>query len=98
MIAGYCIGFMLKKIVKWALVILGVLGGIIFMAIQWMQQQGYIQGVRWDRLGNDISTTLQTYVSHIDFNNLQHTVFGTLGIPISSGLGIGLLAGFVRTH
>jgi uncharacterized membrane protein (Fun14 family) len=55
-LVGYIIGFVLKKIVKWVLIILGVLAGIIFVVIQWMSQNGYVQNVRWDKLGNDMSS------------------------------------------
>ena len=50
-LVGYAIGFALKKILKWILIIVGFLG-----------------------------------------------LFHTIGIPVSSGLGLGLLAGFVRTR
>jgi len=96
-LVGYIIGFAIKKIIKWLLIGLGVLAGLIFLAVQWMANNGYIQGVKWYKLGNDIAAYGQHLATQIDFNNL-YSVFGTLGIPISSGLGIGLLAGFVRTH
>jgi uncharacterized membrane protein (Fun14 family) len=35
-LVGYIIGFALKKIIKWLLIGLGVLAGIIFIVIQWM--------------------------------------------------------------
>ena len=47
-----CIGFALKKVVKWLLIGLGILAGLIFLAVQWMANNGYIQGVRWDKLGS----------------------------------------------
>ena len=49
-LVGYIIGFTLKKIIKWLLIGLGVLAGIIFITIQWMANNGYIQGVKWDKL------------------------------------------------
>ena len=97
MLVGYCIGFALKKILKWLLIGLGVLAGIIFIVIQWMANKGYIQGVRWDNLGNDISSYGQHLATQFDFNNLSG-VFHYLGIPMTSGLAIGALAGFIRTR
>src|SRR5215467_11885129 len=94
---GYCIGFALKKIIKWLLIGLGVLAGIIFIVIQWMANNGYIQGVKWDKLGNDISSYGQHLASQIDFNNLSG-VFHYLGVPMTSGLAIGGLVGFLRTR
>src|SRR5215469_4858223 len=96
-LVGYIIGFTLKKIIKWLLIGLGVLAGIIFITIQWMANNGYIQGVKWDKLGNDISSYGQLLATQIDFNNL-YGVFHYLGIPMTSGLAIGALAGFLRTR
>ena len=94
MLAGYCIGFALKKVVKWLLIGLGILAGLIFLAVQWMANNGYIQGVRWDKLGSSYGQHLAT---QIDFNNL-HGVFHYLGIPMTSGLAIGAMVGFLRTR
>jgi uncharacterized membrane protein (Fun14 family) len=96
-LVGYIIGFALKKILKWILIILGVLAGIIFITIQWMANNGYIQGVRWDKLGNDISSYGQHLATQIHFNNL-HGVFHYLGMPMTSGLAIGAMVGFLRTR
>jgi len=75
---------------------LGVLAGIILITIQWMANNGYIQVVKWDKLGNDISSYGQHLATQIDFNNLSG-VFHYLGVPMMSGLAIGALLGFVRT-
>ena len=56
-LVGYIIGFALG---------LGVLAGIIFIVIQWMANNGYIQGVRWDKLGADISS----YGQHLETANV----------------------------
>ena len=64
-----------------------------------MANNGYIQGVKWglDKLGNDISQYGQLLGTQIDFNNL-HGVFHYLGIPMTSGLAIGALVGFIHTR
>ena len=94
---GYIIGFALKKIIKWLLIGLDVLAGIIFIVIQWMTNNGYIQGVKWDKLGNDISSYGQHLATQIDFTNLSG-VFHYLGVRVTGGLAIGSLMGFVRTR
>jgi uncharacterized membrane protein (Fun14 family) len=95
-LVGYIIGFALK-IIKWLLIGLGVLAGIIFIVIQWMANNGYIQGVRWDKLGNDISSYGQHMATQIHFNNLSG-IFHYLGVPMTSGLAIGAMVGFLRTR
>ena len=94
----YVIGFALKKIVKWLLIALGVFTGIIFIVIQWMTNNGYIHGIKWDKLGNDMSSYGQHLIAtQIDTTNL-HNVFHYLGVLMTSGLTIGALVGFVRTR
>jgi uncharacterized membrane protein (Fun14 family) len=95
--AGYTIGFALKKVLKWMLVIIGFLAGMFFVGVQLLQKYGYMSMVNWDKLGNDTSTQIQHLAASADVTNL-HGLFHTLGIPVSGGLGLGLLAGFVRTR
>jgi uncharacterized membrane protein (Fun14 family) len=91
-LAGYAIGFALKKILKWMLIIVGFLAGMFFVGVQILQKYGYVSGVNWDKLGND-TTQIQHWAANIDVTN-SHGLFHTLGIPVSSGLGLGFLAGF----
>jgi hypothetical protein len=53
--------------------------------------------VYWDKLGNDTSVQIQHWAANVDVTNV-HSLFHTLGIPVSGGLGVGFLAGFVRTR
>jgi uncharacterized membrane protein (Fun14 family) len=95
-ICGFFMGWALRKVLRWLMIIAGVLLGVIFLALQYLQKSGYISGtIQWDKLGNDISSGFQHISTQIDFTNL-HGIFGTLGIPVGSGLGLGLLAGFIR--
>ncbi|MGA9153253.1 MAG: FUN14 domain-containing protein [Candidatus Nitrosopolaris sp.] len=96
-LVGYAIGFALKKILKWILIIVGFLAGMFFLGVQLLQKYGYVSTVNWDKLGNDTSTQIQHWATNADTTNL-HGLFHTLGIPVSSSLGLGLLAGFVRTR
>jgi uncharacterized membrane protein (Fun14 family) len=94
---GYAMGFALKKILKWMLIIIGFLAGIFFVGVQLLQKYGYMSAVNWDKLGNDTSTQIEHFAANVDVTNV-HSVFHTLGIPVSGGLGLGFLAGFVRTR
>jgi uncharacterized membrane protein (Fun14 family) len=96
-LVGYAIGFALKKILKWMLIIVGFLAGMFFLGVQLLQKYGYVSTVNWDKLGNDTSTQVQHWATNADTTNL-HGLFHTIGIPVSSGLGLRLLAGFVRTR
>jgi uncharacterized membrane protein (Fun14 family) len=90
-------GFVLKKILKWILIVVGFLAGIFFVGIQQLQKYGYVSTVNWDKLGNHTSTQIQHWAANVDLTN-THGLLHTLGIPVTSGLAIGFLAGFVRTR
>jgi uncharacterized membrane protein (Fun14 family) len=94
---GYAMGFALKKVLKWMLIIIGFLAGMFFVGVQLLQRYGYVSAVNWDKLGNDSSTQIQHLTANVDVTS-AHSLFHSLGIPVSGGLGLGLVAGFVRTH
>jgi uncharacterized membrane protein (Fun14 family) len=47
-LVGYAIGFALKKILKWMLIIVGLLAGMFFVGVQLLQKYGYVSAVNWD--------------------------------------------------
>ncbi|MGB8937766.1 MAG: FUN14 domain-containing protein [Candidatus Nitrosopolaris sp.] len=94
---GYAMGFALKKVLKWMLITIGFLVGIFLVGVQLLQKYGYVSAVNWDKLGNDTSTQIQHLAANVDITNV-HSLFHTLGIPVSGGLAIGFLAGFVKTR
>ena len=94
---GYAMGFALKKILKWILIIVGFLAGMFFVGVQLLQKYGYVSTVHWDKVGNDTSTQIQLLAANVDLTNV-HGIFHTLGFPVTGGLGLGLVAGFVRTR
>jgi uncharacterized membrane protein (Fun14 family) len=93
---GYAMGFALKKILKWMLIIIGFLAGIFLIGVELLQKYGYVSMVNWDK-HNDTSTQIQHWAANVDVTNV-HSLFHTLGIPVTGGLGLGFLAGFVRTR
>ena len=47
---GYAMGFALKKILKWMLIIIGFLAGMFFVRVQILQKYGDVTAVNWDYL------------------------------------------------
>jgi len=47
---GYAMGFALKKILKWMMIIVGFLAGMFFVGVQLLQKYGYVRAVNWDYL------------------------------------------------
>jgi uncharacterized membrane protein (Fun14 family) len=79
------------------LIVVGFLAGMFFIRVQLLQKYGYVSAVNWDKLGNDVSTQIQHLAANVDVTNF-HGLFHTLGIPVSGGLALGFVAGFVRTR
>jgi uncharacterized membrane protein (Fun14 family) len=79
------------------LIIVGFLAGMFFIGVQLFQRYGYVSTINWDKPGNDTSMQIQHWVSNVDVTN-GHSLFHTLVIPVSGGLALGFLAGFVRTR
>jgi uncharacterized membrane protein (Fun14 family) len=42
---GYAMGFALKKILKWVLIVVGFIGGMFFVGVQLLQRYGYVSAV-----------------------------------------------------
>src|SRR5215813_12859343 len=82
---GYAMGFALKKILKLMLIMIGFLAGILFVGVQLSQKYGYVSAVNWEKLGNDNSTQIQHWIANFDLTN---SLFHTLEIPVSDGLGL----------
>jgi uncharacterized membrane protein (Fun14 family) len=93
-VAGFFMGMFLRRVLKFLVIIIGSFLGAIFLAIQWIQARQYIQGqVDWNRVGNDAILWLQSLSAQVSSSH----IFGTLGIPTTSGLAIGLVAGLAKS-
>ena len=68
----YAMGFALKKILKWMLIVVGFIAGMFFVGVQLLQKYGYVSAVNWDKLGNDTSTQMQHWTANVDVSNVQH--------------------------
>ena len=76
-ILGYAMGFALKKVLKWMLIIVGFIAGMFFVGVQLFQRYGYVSSVNWYKLGNDTSTQIQHWAASVDVSNV-HSLFHTL--------------------
>jgi uncharacterized membrane protein (Fun14 family) len=96
-LCGFLCGYALRKILKWLIIIAGVIIGVIFISIQYLVSRGYIHGiVDWTKLGNHAANYGQHILTQVNPASASNSVLHTLGIPVSSGLGVGLLAGFLK--
>ena len=93
--AGYLAGWAFKKVIKFIMIGLGLIAGIIFVALALLQKQGYVSPINWDKMSSDIYTSANSTLSNVHMDSIQHTV-GYLGIPLTGGLSLGIIAGFLR--
>jgi hypothetical protein len=94
-VAGFFMGMFLRRVLKFLVIIIGSFLGAMFLVIQWIKARQYIQGqVDWNtRVGNDAILWLQSLSAQVSSSH----IFGTLGIPATGGLAIGLVAGLAKS-
>jgi uncharacterized membrane protein (Fun14 family) len=94
--AGFMMGYGLKKVIRFVIIIVGAIAGIFFIALALMQKQGYVSQIKWDKMVSDVYTHAGITLTnaHMGFG-IQHIV-SYLGLPITGGLGLGLISGFLR--
>ena len=91
---GYLVGWSFKKIIKWLLVIAGVIIGAILVSISLMHKYGYLTGViNYDKMGADMMNAANS--TNVHMNSIQGAIHW-LGLPVTGGLGLGMVAGFFR--
>ncbi len=93
--AGFMMGYALKKVIRLILIALGAIAGIFFVVLALMQRGGYVSEVKWDKLASDVYTSANTTLTNIHMSNIQDAV-NYLGLPVSSGVSLGLITGFLR--
>jgi hypothetical protein len=93
-VAGFFIGIFLRRVLKFFVIIIGSFLGMLFLAIQYMSNKGYLGNAQidWTRIGNDTATYFQSIITQF---SSQH-ILEVLGIPFTSGLAVGINAGVVR--
>jgi uncharacterized membrane protein (Fun14 family) len=93
-VAGFFMGMFLRRVLKFLVIIIRSFLGAVFLVIQLIEARQYIQGqVDWNRVGNDTMVWFHSLSAQVSSSH----ILGTLGIPATSGLAIGLVAGLARS-
>jgi uncharacterized membrane protein (Fun14 family) len=91
-VAGFFIGMFLRRVLKFLVIIIGSFP--VFLVIQWIQARQFVQGqIDWNRVGNDAMTWFQSLSAQFSSSH----ILGTLGVPATSGLAVGILAGLAKS-
>jgi uncharacterized membrane protein (Fun14 family) len=93
--AGFMMGYGLKKVIRFIIIAVGAIAGVLFIALALMQEHGYISNIKWDAMANDLYTSANTALANFHMSNI-HDAVNYLGLPVSSGLGLGLISGFLK--
>ncbi len=90
-IAGFLIGFALKKAMKIAAVIVG----LFFTALMYLQYQG-ILAINWYKLQSISESTLLMIGNLINNVEPVSNITASVGIPLTGGLSAGIILGFAK--
>ena len=96
---GYICGYAAKKLLKIAVKVGAIVMGLFIFGIILMQKQGYLTGVNFDKMGNDIYAATNNIVqSNVTDGGGIMNYFQSWGLPVSSGFVMGFGIGVIRTH
>lgn len=87
---GFCIGFAIKKVIKLAMIVLGV----FFGALVYLQSQG-ILNIDWGRVEAMTQGAMTTILGSDGLGSTQ-MIIANLGIPLTGGMVAGFFLGFSR--
>jgi uncharacterized membrane protein (Fun14 family) len=93
--AGFLMGYGLKKVLRFIIIAVGAIAGVFFIALALMQKHGYISNIKWDAMANDLYTSANATLTNLHMSNI-HEAINYLGLPVSGGLGLGFITGFLR--
>ena len=90
-VAGFAIGYAVKKIFKISIALMGV----FFGAIAYLQTQGVLN-VNWEKI-EKISSGVATNVSSMTMNQLgTDSMISSFGLPLMGSMSMGFAVGFMR--
>jgi uncharacterized membrane protein (Fun14 family) len=93
--AGFMMGYGIKKLIRIIIIAVGAIVGVFFVALALMQKHGYIGNIKWDAMANDFYTSANATLTTFHMSNI-HDAVNYLGLPVRSGLGLGLISGFLK--
>lgn len=98
-LAGYVMGWSLKKILKIVIKLAAVVTGIFFIVLVWMEYQRFVT-IHWKEIELKTNGSIEVFADQIGTNNYENAaigqIFETLGITFGAPLGIAFVAGFMK--
>jgi uncharacterized membrane protein (Fun14 family) len=89
--AGFLIGFAIKKVMK----ILAVVAGAFFTALIYLESQNIIS-INWDKLQTTSQGALTTLTNAVNVIPVLSTTSTNLAIPLTGSMAMGFAVGFMK--
>jgi len=90
-IAGFFVGFALKKVLK----LMAIIAGLFLGALMYLQHQGVL-AIDWDKLQSIPAFMLPMLNNLMSNGEPVSSIATNLGIPLTGGLSAGLILGFTK--
>ena len=100
-VAGFLIGFAIKKVFK----ILAIVAGVFFAVLIYLEQQGMVN-INWDKINgayhgvlSTVTDTIANSTAGIEGNHTESILptITNLGIPLTGSMAAGFAVGFLRS-
>ncbi len=100
-VAGFLIGFAIKKVFK----ILAIVAGVFFAVLIYLEQQGMVN-INWDKINgayhgvlSTVTGTIANSTAGIGGNHTESILptITNLGIPLTGSMAAGFAVGFLRS-
>lgn len=94
-LVGFFAGWALRKVIGIVLKIAGIVVGLFFVGLIWLEANGWSKGYDYEKIGNDAYAVANQTVTSINTSPFLEFI-SSANIAAVSGLGIGFIAGFLR--
>jgi uncharacterized membrane protein (Fun14 family) len=90
-LGGLLLGYALKKVIK----LIAIITGLFIAGLAYLQYQ-QIAYFDWDKIERMVTTSFGNVTSQISNQDISSFAFGSLEIPLTSGMSAGLAIGFMK--
>ena len=90
-IAGFLIGFAIKKVMK----IIAIIGGVFIGALFYLQSQSIIS-VEWSKLQSISESALLSVSNSLTSTGIVSNITANLGLPLTGGFSAGIILGLAK--
>jgi len=90
-LAGFLIGFAIKKVMK----LIAIIGGVFIGALFYLQSQSIIS-VEWTKLQSISESALSSVSNSLTSTAIVSSITTNLGLPLTGGFSAGIILGLAK--